>query len=477
MQEKKLGLGSVVATGVGLVVATTCLVSLGQGAGSIGSSFVIAMVVAGILNLITAMSIAELNALMPNLSGGLAQYTLACMGPFPTIVSMIGGYLVCNILAASVESSLFSYTVAEVFSLQVPVFVLSGTLTVILIVANLFGVDMFAKIQNMAAFLLITSMIVVGVIGACKLGTGDIVAQPMTLTTNFPEIMGKSAVAFWLFIGIEYIIPIAKDVKNPEKNIPRGMFISLFVVFLMQAIMVFGFHNYTAWAELKAASAPHLLYGVNLLGTVGKIWMAVVSVLASISTLNSVINSLSKITQGMSKLGLLPSVFQKKNRRGAPVAGIALVGGGILLVQLSGFAETESVSFLLLAASVLWMISYVISHANVLILRRRLPKAPRTFRVPFGALLPLVGIAGTVYMILNIDSDPATRHRIWMLSVIVIAVLSIYAVAWIKLKMQRPIFKSYPVSEVMAMENELYQVVQKREREKQKKLLAAQTKA
>lgn len=50
MQEKKLGLGSVVATGVGLVVATTCLVSLGQGAGSIGTSFVIAMVACGYFN-------------------------------------------------------------------------------------------------------------------------------------------------------------------------------------------------------------------------------------------------------------------------------------------------------------------------------------------------------------------------------------------------------------------------------------------
>lgn len=475
MQEKKLGLGSVVATGVGLVVATTCLVSLGQGAGSIGSSFVIAMVVAGVLNLITAMSIAELNALMPNLSGGLAQYTLACMGPFPTIVSMIGGYLVCNILAASVESSLFSYTVLEVFGLNLPVAVLSGTLTVILIITSLFGVDMFAKIQNVAAFLLIASMIVAGIIGALKLGTGEIVSQPMTLTTDFSEIMGKSAIAFWLFIGIEYIIPIAKDVKNPEKNIPRGMFISLFIVFLMQAIMVFGFRNYTEWAELKAASAPHLLYGVNLLGTVGKVWMAVISVLASISTLNSVINSLSKITHGMSKIGLLPGIFQKTNRRGAPVAGIFLVGGGILLVQLSGFSETESVSFLLLAASVLWMISYVISHLNVLILRKRLPKAPRTFKVPFGALLPVVGIAGTVYMILNIDSDPSVRNRIWMLSIVVIAILSVYAVAWIKLKMQRPIFKNYPISEVMAMESEMYQVVQKREREK-RKLLAAQAK-
>ena len=46
MNEKKLGLPSVIAVGVGLIVATSCLMSLGQGAGSLGISFIIAMVMA-----------------------------------------------------------------------------------------------------------------------------------------------------------------------------------------------------------------------------------------------------------------------------------------------------------------------------------------------------------------------------------------------------------------------------------------------
>ena len=78
MQEKKLGLPSVVATGVGLIVATSCLLSLGQGAAAIGTPFIITMIIACVFNILTALSICELNALMPNLTGGMAQYTLAC---------------------------------------------------------------------------------------------------------------------------------------------------------------------------------------------------------------------------------------------------------------------------------------------------------------------------------------------------------------------------------------------------------------
>ena len=46
MNEKKLGLGNVVSISVGLVVATSCLVSLGNGAGTLGVTFILAMAIA-----------------------------------------------------------------------------------------------------------------------------------------------------------------------------------------------------------------------------------------------------------------------------------------------------------------------------------------------------------------------------------------------------------------------------------------------
>ena len=60
MEKKKLGLGSVIATGVGLVVATSCLLSLGIGAASIGVTFIITMVIACVLNMLLALSVAAL---------------------------------------------------------------------------------------------------------------------------------------------------------------------------------------------------------------------------------------------------------------------------------------------------------------------------------------------------------------------------------------------------------------------------------
>ena len=178
MEEKKLGLRSVISVSVGLVIATSCLVSLGQGAGTIGIVFIFAMVIACLLNMTTIASLSELNALMPNTTGGLAQYTLASLGPFPTLISMVGGYLFCNVLSSGVEASIFAYAMGETIPLPIPNFVYTAVMTIILLIANLKGVDMFAKIQDAVAFLMVASMVIMGVIGAIGMGTGPKVVQP-----------------------------------------------------------------------------------------------------------------------------------------------------------------------------------------------------------------------------------------------------------------------------------------------------------
>ena len=461
-EEKKLGLRSVVSISVGLVIATSCLVSLGQGAGSVGVVFIGAMIIACLLNMTTVASLSELNALMPNTTGGLAQYTLASMGPFPTLISMVGGYLICNILSCGVEASIFSYAMAETIPLPIPSLAYTLIMTVIVMIANLYGVDMFAKLQDVVAVLLIGSMVVMGLIGALGMGTGTVIDQPYNMATDFSDIVSVTAVAFWLFIGAEYVIPVSKDVKNAKRNVPLGMMIGLGLICLVQSIMVLGFHNYTEWGELSESAAPHLLYGMNLLGTPGKIWMTFVAALAVVSTQNSTVNGLASICHGMAKMNMMPRVFAKTNKRGVPYFGVVFTSVFIFVFAVLSNNSSDAISFLILVGSVFWMISYILAHVDVLILRKRLPKAPRSFKVPGGPLFPLIGIVGTVYMILNISTDPVERLAIWGVTGITFLILAIYSFFWIKYKMKMKVFKSVPIEKVMAMENSIYYDIRKR---------------
>lgn len=464
MEEKDriLGLRSVVSISVGLVIATSCLVSLGQGAGSIGVVFIGAMVIACLLNMTTVASLSELNALMPNTTGGLAQYTLACLGPFPTLISMVGGYLICNIMSSGVEASIFSYAMASTIHLPIPSILYTLVMTIVVMIANLYGVDMFAKIQDLVAFLLVGSMLIMGIIGMFGLGTGAMVQQPYSMVSSWKEVVSMVAVAFWLFIGAEYVIPVSKNVKNAKRNVPLGMMIGLALICLVQSIMVLGFHNYTPWGELEASAAPHLLYGENLLGSAGKIWMTFVAALAVVSTQNSTVNGLAGICQGMAKMNMMPRIFAKTNKHGVPFFGVIFVSVFIFVFAALSDGSSEAISFLILVGSVFWMISYIFAHLDVLILRHRLPKAPRSFKVPCGPLFPCIGIAGTVYMILNISTDPTERMMIWLVTGITFLILGIYSFFWIRIKMKMPVFKSVPIQKVMAMENSMYYTIRKR---------------
>ena len=461
-KDRTLGLRSVVSISVGLVIATSCLVSLGQGAGSIGVVFIGAMVIACLLNMTTVASLSELNALMPNTTGGLAQYTLACLGPFPTLISMVGGYLICNIMSSGVEASIFSYAMASTIHLPIPSILYTLVMTIVVMIANLYGVDMFAKIQDLVAFLLVGSMLIMGIIGMFGLGTGAMVQQPYSMVSSWKEVVSMVAVAFWLFIGAEYVIPVSKNVKNAKRNVPLGMMIGLALICLVQSIMVLGFHNYTPWGELEASAAPHLLYGENLLGSAGKIWMTFVAALAVVSTQNSTVNGLAGICQGMAKMNMMPRIFAKTNKHGVPFFGVIFVSVFIFVFAALSDGSSEAISFLILVGSVFWMISYIFAHLDVLILRHRLPKAPRSFKVPCGPLFPCIGIAGTVYMILNISTDPTERMMIWLVTGITFLILGIYSFFWIRIKMKMSVFKSVPIQKVMAMENSMYYTIRKR---------------
>lgn len=461
-KDRTLGLRSVVSISVGLVIATSCLVSLGQGAGSIGVVFIGAMVIACLLNMTTVASLSELNALMPNTTGGLAQYTLACLGPFPTLISMVGGYLICNIMSSGVEASIFSYAMASTIHLPIPSILYTLVMTIVVMIANLYGVDMFAKIQDLVAFLLVGSMLIMGIIGMFGLGTGAMVQQPYSMVSSWKKVVSMVAVAFWLFIGAEYVIPVSKNVKNAKRNVPLGMMIGLALICLVQSIMVLGFHNYTPWGELEASAAPHLLYGENLLGSAGKIWMTFVAALAVVSTQNSTVNGLAGICQGMAKMNMMPRIFAKTNKHGVPFFGVIFVSVFIFVFAALSDGSSEAISFLILVGSVFWMISYIFVHLDVLILRHRLPKAPRSFKVPCGPLFPCIGIAGTVYMILNISTDPTERMMIWLVTGITFLILGIYSFFWIRIKMKMPVFKSVPIQKVMAMENSMYYTIRKR---------------
>lgn len=454
--QNKISLFGAVSTGIGMIIATSCFIPLASGASTVGITFIIALILVCMVNMMAAGSIAELNALMPNLTGGLAQYTLVGLGPFVTIVVMVGGYIISNVFAAPAEGAMFANVMANFIGGDIPTSVYSVALTMVLIFVNLRGMTMSALVQTAIASFMVISLFLLGLIGALGLGTGIEVEQAPVLSFSPGDIFPLMTTAFWLFIGSEFIVPLGKDMKNPKRNVPRAMLLSLAIMGIIQCVMVLGFSHYTPWAAVGADDSPHLLYATALLGEPGRWWMIFAALFAAVSTQNSIICSVAEICCGMAKIRLLPAIFQKKNKYGAPYLIIWLLGIATILIETTDISSGEAITFLILCSSLFWMVTYIICHVNVIILRRKMAQAPRSFKMPLFPLFQAIGIVATMYMIYYISTDPDERMLIFKLTFALFLGIGIWALYWVRYHLHLPIFRHIPLPQVMAMENPAY---------------------
>ena len=92
--------------------------------------------------------------------------------------------------------------------------------------------------------------------------------------------------------------------------------------------------------------------------------------------------------------------------------------------------------------------------------------------VPLGPVFPLIGIAGNVFMMGNISSDPSARAMIYRVVLLTFIVLAVYAAVWTKRVMHLPLFRPIRIEHVMAMENEMYGRVRRRRNKQRKEVVA-----
>ena len=450
MEERKLGLPSALAAGIGLIVATSVLVTLSQGVGIAGKGFIIAMALACGLNILVAFSFAEMNALMP-IQGGLGQYTMAAMGPFVSMIAVIGGYLFTNIFAASSEAAMIGFVINSAVLPNVSPLSITMIAMIGLLVINFFGIKAYARTQLLVTTFMIGSLIVLSVIGFMKMGSGQVIQQPITTFNPMGgSVVTLTALAFWLFVGVEFITPLTKDLKNPKRDVPLGMILSLLLLMVVQSVMVYAVNNYVPYDLLLTSTQPHMEFAAMMLGNFGSSWMMIVSVGAVISTLNTVMAAIPRMLEGLADGGMLPTVFAKKNRHGVPFVGLLLIFGLISFILLSGVTTADDLLRFILTGAVFWMVAYIIAHINVLLLRRKYPERKPSFQIKLFGIPQYVGIAGMVYMIANIIDIPEMKWQIYRTAFVLLALLAVYSVLWVKLVMKKGLFETISIEEVIA---------------------------
>lgn len=445
---RTIGLWAAVATAVGIVISSSAMVSLGEGFGIGGKGFVIAMAAALFLNICVAFSFSELSGMIPR-AGGLNRYTAPAVGSTMSMIAVISGYVLVTLFSGSAEAGIAGIVVAEVFGLGIDPLIVSLLFVALLVAVNLLSVKVYGAVQVVLATALVLSIVVLGVIGLTGMGAGDPVEADFPINPMGVGVLSLTALAFWLFIGVEFVTPLAEEIRRPRIYVPLAMILGLGTIFVADVIFGFGALNYLLPTDLAATAAPHLVAAEALAGPVGVLWMGIVTFLATASTLNTLITAISRMLASQAEEGEMPGFLGWRNRFGAPWAAVLILGAMFVLFLVTGFTDGDSIITFVLASVFCWTLAYVIAHVNVIVLRVRYPDARRTFRSPFGITFQVVGIAGLVFVMANISSDPEQAAEIYRTVGILLAITVTYSVLWVKFVMKKGLFEPTPLDEIL----------------------------
>ena len=440
---KKIGLLTMVSICIGLVVAQGAMISALQGIGIGGSAFIAAMVAALVIAHFNIMSFAELSLMFPA-EGTLATYTQKAIGHFPAIVSVYAGYVLVGILGVTVELFLVEAMLDALLPGMLPAKVVPILILLFLCVTNIRGIDVFAKVQNLIVVIMVSAILLIGLVASLHLTApaeivGTTVDFGMAGVTN-GSFIGLIALAMWLFVGAEFICPMINEVKDPNSNIPKSMHISVTIIFFMYLIFVYGASQFLSVETILESNVPYVDYAMSLFGTAGLLIATVMALAATFSSANTILAAIPRMLHGMAEQKQTLPVFKTANRFGAPWIAIVVMTVFICIPFLG--LSIDSVIPMVIAATISYLLAYIIAHIDVMVLRRRIPNHSRPYRTPFYPVPQVLGIVAMVYVIINSSPAPEMTAMIFQIFGGMLLIISIIAALWVKFYMKKGLFEA-----------------------------------
>lgn len=391
--SRDLGLVSALAIGTGTMIAAGIFTLSGLAVGYVGSAAIVSFLLAAVVAAFTALTYCEFASIYPFSGEGY----LYARKTFPPLLAYLVGWCILLGYASSCAfyiASLSSYFNEFIWHVALP------ALPGIVFLAALTLLNVKGTKESGAFQIVVTAAKIILLVWFIAGGLGSIDAAALTerFSTDFPLIASTAALVFITFFGFSAIAASAGEVINPTRTIPRAIFISMIVVTVLYALVVMvvvvaDLSEYTEAAMGVAAQA--------FLGPVGGAVIVGGALFSMISASNASILAGSRVALSMSRMRHLPRLFGRvSTRTHTPIMALLAVGGCIGI-----FALALPLEPLAHFANLVLLLALCLVNAALIVHRRRFPDIKRPFRVPLVPLLPGLGIAANIYLILQVPSQ------------------------------------------------------------------------
>jgi amino acid transporter len=397
--ERSLSLTSVIAISIGGMLGSGIFVLPGLAAAKTGSSVWLAYLLAAICILPAALSKSELATAMPS-SGGTYVYIERAFGPFFGTIAGIGLWLSLLLKSAFALVGFGAYLSIVINIDAGQTKYIAVLFLAMILFLNIMGVKKVGKVQIVVVTVSLLTLGLILLFGLPR--TSREMLDPF-LTSGKMGLFSTVAFVYISYAGVTKVAAIAGEIKNPGKNLPRAMILSLLIMTSIYVSVAFVLVGNLPLEHLKTDIKP--IYTIaNLLGgdSIGYI-AAVIGIITLISMANSGVLAASRFPFAMAIDKLLPVFMSKIHPKYlTPVVTIGMTCFIMALVIL--FLDVEKIAKL---ASAFMVMMFILVNACVIVLRETAAQwyAP-PYRSPLYPFVQLFGIFSGIALLVLLGSGP-----------------------------------------------------------------------
>ncbi len=421
--ERDLGLFAVIAISMGAMIGSGIFILPGVAMAEAGPAVILAFVIAAILVVPAALSIAELGTAMPE-AGGDYVFIERGLGPSFGTIAGLGTWLMLMLKGSlALYGGMFYINFVyqlPTWELAVPgigtaltvpgVRALGITFAIVLIAVNLFGVKQTGGLQ------LIMVIVMLAILSAFVAGS-IIQVEGANFGGFFDEgidgILSATALVLVSYAGVTKVAAVAEEIEDPGRNLPLGLLISLIATAFLYALLVFVLVGVVEGPELTGteepmAEATALLFGDLTIwggipiGTLAVAAIVLAALLALVSTANAGILTASRYPLALSRDNLFLNKFEYIHPRfSTPFVAILTTGAIIIFI-----VATQEVDEIAKMAGAFQILVYILVCGALIAFRERdLEWYTPEFHTPGYPWVQLFGIFSGIFIITQMDAQ------------------------------------------------------------------------
>lgn len=441
LQLTIFGVGVIVGTGIFVLTGTAAAEKAGP---AVPLSFVVAAVACGL----AALCYAEFASSIP-VAGSAYTFSYTTLGELfawligwdlilefafgaATVAKGWSGYLTS--LMADVGLALPTSIAGEEAAFNIPAVVIVAIVSAVLIV----GVRESSRMNIVVVAIKLAVILLVIGLGFAYVKSGNwdpfippskpgeagagfdetpmlqfLLGQP-TSAFGIPGIFFGASLVFFAFIGFDIVATAAEETKNPQRDLPIGIFGSLVIctiLYVLVSLVVTGMVPYQELTDANTDGAP-LAFAFSEVG-VG--WASTVISVGALAGLTSTVLILmygqSRVFFAMGRDGLLPPWLSEVHPRYKTPYRITIVTA-IVVAMLAAFLPLQVLGE---ATNIGTLFAFILVSAAIPVLRRSQPDLERAFRVPLSPFVPILAVLASLYLMLNLPVGSWIRLVVWML--------------------------------------------------------------